>query len=391
MRKTLRDVLWATAVLGTLLGVVLGVRQLVSRWHPSSRPVASVSDALTATRVQVDQGVSLDRPAPNFTLTDQFGHSVSLDQFRGKTVILSFIDSRCTTVCPLTAVVLRNVRYDLGRYRSDVQLVAVNANPVANKISDVYQWSKTHNMLHEWEFLTGSDANLKSVWAHYYVDTEVIHGDLIQHEPAVYVIGPHGHERWVYLNSTESTQPVIAAQVAEILKHVAPLLPGHVSMSQFPAARELTYLPGALGPVTGTHRFKAAAIAPGGRMTAVQVGYGGHPVFLDFFATWCPDCQEEVPALVDLTKYVHKHGGPQVMAVDLRLSEPSTQHVVQYVQKTRLPFMVALDQHGTISDNFGVNGLPTQVLVSAGGRILWYHQGLISYARILGELKSHGM
>ena len=37
-------------------------------------------------------------PAPGFTLVDQFGRRVSLRQFRGRAVILAFVDSRCTTI-----------------------------------------------------------------------------------------------------------------------------------------------------------------------------------------------------------------------------------------------------------------------------------------------------
>src|ERR1700691_2626234 len=43
-------------------------------------------------------------PAPDFTLTDQFGRRVSLRQFRGKVLVIAFVDARCTTVCPLTTV-----------------------------------------------------------------------------------------------------------------------------------------------------------------------------------------------------------------------------------------------------------------------------------------------
>src|SRR5256885_11207212 len=41
--------------------------------------------------------------APDFTLTDPFGHSVTLFSLRGHEIGLAFIDSRCKTHCPLTA------------------------------------------------------------------------------------------------------------------------------------------------------------------------------------------------------------------------------------------------------------------------------------------------
>ena len=42
-----------------------------------------------------------------------------------------------------------SVRHDLGAYRRDVQLVAVNANPVATSVADVRQWSAQHHMQHQ--------------------------------------------------------------------------------------------------------------------------------------------------------------------------------------------------------------------------------------------------
>ena len=47
--------------------------------------------------------------APDFTLSDQFGHPVTLSSLRGHEVVLAFIDSRCKTLCPLTSSIMYNV------------------------------------------------------------------------------------------------------------------------------------------------------------------------------------------------------------------------------------------------------------------------------------------
>ena len=74
------------------------------------------------------------RPAPGFALVDQFGRRVALRSLRGREVVLAFIDSRCTTVCPLTAAILRGALRRLGAGASRrVALVAVNANPTATR------------------------------------------------------------------------------------------------------------------------------------------------------------------------------------------------------------------------------------------------------------------
>ncbi len=378
-------------ILGTLtallVGIVLGTYHLVSRWHPTaSSPLTSVKK-VSSVAANVDPGVTLHRPAPNFTLTNQFNQTVSLKQFRGKVVVLTFIDSKCTTVCPLTTVVLKNLQHDLGSYKKNLQLVAVNANPVATSVKDVYAWSKSHGMLNQWQYVTGSASALKKVWSSYYVATQVIKGDLVQHIPAVVVISPSGQERWLYINAAVGNQPVLSAEVHNLLTHLTPLLPGKPPLSKFPAARELTYLAGNLGPTRHQHPFTAKAILPGGHLASLKIGQGGKPTLLDFFTTWCPDCQEEIPALKSYNGYAKTHHLPTVVGVDLRLSETSTAHVVHYVASTHIPYPVALDTSGNISDAYGVVGLPTEVLVSPTGRILWYHQGLISRSALIGTVR----
>lgn len=384
----LRNLIIMGSLVVLLVGVVFGTYRVVSRWHPTASNLPTSISQLSSVAANVDPGVTLKRAAPNFTLTNQFNQTVSLKEFRGKVVVLTFIDSKCTTVCPLTAVVLKNLQHDLGSYKKDLQLVAVNANPVATSVADVYAWSKSHAMLNRWQYVTGSAAALKKVWASYYVATQVLKGDLVQHIPAVVVISPTGQERWLYINAAVGNQPVLSAEVHNLLVHVAPLLPGHPPLTRFPAARELTYLAGSLGPTQHRHRFSAQTIFPGGHLASLKVGQGGAPVLLDFFASWCPDCQEEIPVLKSYQGYAKAHHLPTVVGVDLRLSETSTAHVIHYVAQSHIPYPVALDATGNISDAYGVVGLPTEVLVSATGRILWYHQGLITRTALIKALRS---
>src|SRR5436190_7251353 len=67
--------------------------------------------------------------APDFTLTDQFGHAVTLSSLRDHEVALAFIDSRCKTLCPLTAEIMYDAKVALGTSAaSQIELVTVNAN-----------------------------------------------------------------------------------------------------------------------------------------------------------------------------------------------------------------------------------------------------------------------
>lgn len=137
--------------------------------------------------------------APDFTLTDQFGQPVTLSSLRGHEVVLAFIDARCKTLCPLTANIMYAAKAKLGSAASSqVELVAVNANPTATSVTEVEDWSIAHGMLHQWKFLTGTAAQLNAIYHQYNVEVEVSANDLVEHDPVTFIIDATGHERLYY-------------------------------------------------------------------------------------------------------------------------------------------------------------------------------------------------
>ncbi|MGH9066325.1 MAG: SCO family protein [Acidimicrobiales bacterium] len=154
--------------------------------------------------------------APGFTLVDQFGRTTSLSQFRGKEVVWAFIDDQCTTDCPITAEALRGAVASLGPAAKGVQLVAVNANPTATSVAQVRKWSAEHQMLHQWEFLTGTRAQLEKVYASYKVSDQVSgqgSAATIFHDPAVIVIDPSGRERLYYETLPTNASTTVRAEI----------------------------------------------------------------------------------------------------------------------------------------------------------------------------------
>jgi cytochrome oxidase Cu insertion factor (SCO1/SenC/PrrC family) len=142
--------------------------------------------------------------APDFTLSDQFGHPVTLSSLRGHEVVLAFIDSRCKTLCPLTSTIMYNAKAQLATSTaSQVQLIAVNANPTATSIATVQAWSIDHGMLHQWLFLTGTAAQLQSVYSMYNVYVQVSSNGVLEHDPIIFIIDSQGHER-LYFETLDS-------------------------------------------------------------------------------------------------------------------------------------------------------------------------------------------
>lgn len=137
--------------------------------------------------------------APDFTLTDQFGHSVKLSSLRGHEVVLAFIDSQCISLCPLTAQIMYDAKTRLSATdASKVELVAINANPAATSRAAVLAWSYEHGMLNRWLFLTGPAQQLQSIYRLYKVYDQVNSQGSVVHDPVTYIIDAQGHERLLY-------------------------------------------------------------------------------------------------------------------------------------------------------------------------------------------------
>jgi cytochrome oxidase Cu insertion factor (SCO1/SenC/PrrC family) len=139
--------------------------------------------------------------APPISLTDQRGHRVRLEDFRGKVVVLAFIDSRCTEVCPIIAQELIGANHDLGKQMArNVVFVGVNVNPRAESTVDVARFTNAHGLgtLPNWYFLTGSTKTLARVWKAYGIQVELpANASQTVHADYLYFLNPLGRERFL--------------------------------------------------------------------------------------------------------------------------------------------------------------------------------------------------
>jgi len=318
----------------------------------------------------VDPGSPLGgRPAPDFRLQNQFGRTVSLSQFRGRAVLLAFADSRCSTICPLTTTSMLQAVRLMGAAGRHVQLVGINANPDATRVADVRDYSAAHGMMHAWDFLTGTLAQLKQVWKAYHVYISAIKGN-IDHEPAVYLIRPDGREQSIFLSQMAYSATDQQAQV--LANATAAVLPGHPRVAQ---SVNLRYLPGIRPTAT------AALPVAGGRAGGRTVTFGpGHAHLVVFFATWVDENSNVIRELRALDAYQQAataHGWPQVVAVDEASTEstPAALPALLTALHGSLDYPVAIDRYGQLADGYGVQDQPWVELVSGSGKILFRQDG----------------
>ncbi len=187
MPKLVLGVCIVTTALVIITGVVWGIRLV--KMHQNQTAVQTPN--------LVTGGIPMNGDlAPDFTLTDQFGQTETLSSLRGQEVVLAFIDSRCKTLCPLTATIMYTAKARLGASAdSKVALVAINANPAATSVAEVQAWSINHGMLHQWLFLTGTAEQLQSVYHQYNVYDVVSSDGQAVHDPVMFIIDAQGHKR----------------------------------------------------------------------------------------------------------------------------------------------------------------------------------------------------
>ncbi len=334
----------------------------------------------------LDLGTSLgNTPAPDIRLTNQFGQPMSLSQFRGRVVILAFADSECTTVCPLTTQSMVLAKQLLGTAGNNVQLLGVDANPDATSVADVLSYSRAHAMVNQWDFLTGSLAQLKATWSAYHIAVQIQAGQ-IDHTPALYVIDQQGRLQEIYLTTMAYSSVTQSAQV--LAQEVSSLLPSHPKLASM---ESLGTVPGQTPAATITLPTAAPA-GTGTQPATVSLG-PGKPRLVVFFATWLTETSNLKAELSSLNAYATdaaSHHLPALTAVDETVTEPSVATVRDYLaQVGPLNFPVALDETGRVADGYGVQDQPWLVLVSAAGKVVWSHDGWVSLSALEQAAAAH--
>jgi cytochrome oxidase Cu insertion factor (SCO1/SenC/PrrC family) len=330
-------------------------------------PAANPASAAAMGNPNLDTGTALNGvPAPDIRLTNQFGQPMSLGQLHGKVVLLSFEDSQCTTVCPLTTQSMVWAKQLLGSAGDQVRLLGVDANPSATSVADVLSYSRAHGMVNQWNFLTGSMAQLKAVWTAYHIAVQIQKGQ-IDHTPALFVIDQQGREQKLYLTQMAYSSVGQSAQV--LADELATLLPGHPRVaSQQSLASIAVQGPGSHVTLHG---------AAGGDVTLGP----GSPRLVMFFVTWLSevsDLKSELALGNAYKAFAAQHGLPSLTGVDETVVEPSAAYVRGYLAGLGLKYPVALDTSGRVADGYNVQDQPWFTLVSASGKVLWTHDGWLS-------------
>jgi len=111
--------------------------------------------------------------------------------------------------------------------------------------------------------------------------------------------------------------------------------------------------------------------------------YRGQVVLLNFWATWCGPCRDEIPDLEAVYQARKKQG---FVVLGLAVEEPR-ETVAPFVEEMGITYPVLLDVQGSVKKVFRVSGLPMSLLIDGQGVIRVRHVGRLTAEQLIGYLQ----
>ncbi|MFH0887295.1 MAG: TlpA disulfide reductase family protein [bacterium] len=100
--------------------------------------------------------------------------------------------------------------------------------------------------------------------------------------------------------------------------------------------------------------------------------FRGKIVLLNFWASWCPPCREEMPSIENLFK---KMKGKDFKILAVSLDEGGADVVKKFIAKNRYTFPVLLDPDNNAAGKYGIYSIPTTYIIDKQGYIIDYYIG----------------
>src|ERR1700722_3294569 len=126
----------------------------------------------------------------------------------------------------------------------------------------------------------------------------------------------------------------------------------------------------------------AASIAPGAAAPGFQLHSAsstdlslsdlkGQVVLINFWASWCGPCRQEMPVLEQLYKK-YKPAGFTLLGVNV---EPKSADAVGFLKATPVSFPILFDPDSKVSQLYEVSGMPSTVILDRTGKVRYIHHG----------------
>jgi protein SCO1 len=154
--------------------------------------------------------------AAGFALRDQYGGTVSLSEYRGRVVMLTFLYSTCGDTCTVIAQQIRGALDELeAEHARAPAVLIVSANPAADSPARVRGFLAEASLTGRVRYLTGSLSRLRSVWRAYAVKPASVGAREFDEYAPVLLIDPAGNKR-VLFESEELTPEGLSHDVRRL-------------------------------------------------------------------------------------------------------------------------------------------------------------------------------
>ncbi|TIH40628.1 redoxin domain-containing protein [Subtercola vilae] len=376
--------LWLTGAVTVAVAVALVIVYGSAQAQPASADVMPGITQATADLLQLD---GTDQPgvaAPAFSLTDQNGAPMTLNQFQGRSVVLTFNDDQCTDLCTLLAEDVLAANTDLGAAQNTVAFVSLNANPYFPAPATVKQWSDQQGLGNtaNWYFGTGTPGVLSAVAAAYGVPIQLDPADrTVQHGTEIFFIDPSGNETRLGEFGTESADTApFAYAVARVADDLLPAgerttVSGHGVLSANTDNAELGSTPAPVElPKLSDPSTTVSTRADDGKYTVIN-----------FWGSTCTACATEMPALE--SEYRLLGGRVAFVGVDV---DDKTAAGGAFTQRFGTTYDVVSDATGAVAGRYAITGLPYTVVLDPGGQVVIRHPGAFTQDQLDYLLRSLG-
>lgn len=123
--------------------------------------------------------------------------------------------------------------------------------------------------------------------------------------------------------------------------------------------------------------------------TVALSDFKGQKVILNFWATWCPPCRQEMPEFNELNAELEKSGEAVLLAINLTDGRRETKSkVAEFLKSNKYNLRVLLDTQGEASGMFSIRGIPTTIVIDSEGVMRGQIVGATTKAAVLNTVRN---
>lgn len=315
---------------------------------------------------------------PDYQLVDQNGHSFTSSTGNGRITVVAAFHTTCQTTCPIYTGLFFNLRRQLP---PSVQLVEATTDPEHDTPSVLQQYASGIGA--GWTFATGTREQMAEFWQPLGVQ---LSGDQL-HTSTLAVIDGHGYIRSVYRGVPDVGGSLPAALRQELNPMGTQELQSHGDGWGATQILDSLSAVGRVAPQPSSGGEKAPAFSStdlsGHGVSLSQ--FAGHRVVVNFWASWCSACRQEMPLI---QRAVKADPNLRVVLVDVRDDNGSAR---KFLSEVGVKLPVATDPDGRIGANYMVSGLPTSVFVRSDGTIASRYPGAMDEKTLTQHLSGLGL